>query len=715
MITKTCLFTLGWTLFYAAGLAGQPVLENPLISVQLSPKAGPLWTYTVKGSGEVLQIAPPRFELDGREVAGAVEAFTEAAPPRELRNGVTEYTYAGALRALPDVTLTAVFQLSPDNPSVRFHYALSSSAKRALTKQAGKDHLTYFATLQGAFVAVTEVQFSNYDQRSHSYHLAERALDERYFQNERSVMGPLLVLSRPGTSFLLAYEHGSDYGQDYLHFDLSERGDVALAATKGNYLPDQPIGPDASFETLWFEVAGTPGSDRDLAAAYRTFVLRYLSENAESRKPYIFYNTWGRQERVKWGGGTYNQSMNLAFTLAEIERAHRMGVEVYVVDTGWYVATGDWRVNTDPAFFPDGLKQVKALLDQYGMKLGLWFNPRMAALSSEMLARNQAYRTAIDGEPGRTEHIWETEESAPMCLVSPYWKDFADRLSQLVEEVGVSYFKWDALYQTDCNAPGHDHGTADHSAAERYDRDGFLMPVYLSRIIDRVTEKHPEAIFDFDITEPGRAVGLSFLASGKYFAINNGPYYHNLDVSPQWETPLANGNVNVLVNPGPTRPYYLRTILSYDKWIPSTLFLTHYQPDEPRSSQLINIASLILGQNGIWGEILKTSDEGTALFGELLGKYKDVRDDITRASPTGFGRPGESVEVHEKINPASGRGAVVVFGNGQRVVEYVTEAAVDRTYYATDGVTVRFDDAGRALVRAEFTGTGAQLAFFGTR
>ncbi len=707
--------TLGWMLVCLAGLKSQPLLENPLLSVELTGKDDALWTYTLKGDGEHLSVAPPRLAIDGREIAGAVGAFTESVPPRQLSNGVTEYTYAGALSALPDVTLTAVFQLSPDNPTVRFRYALSSTKEHRMTKQAGRDLLTYVATLEGNFATATEVQFSNYDERLHSYQLAERTLDKRYFENERSVMGPLLVLSRPGTSFLLAYEHGSDYGHDYLQFTLSRAGDVSLAATRGNYLSDQAIGPGNTYETLWLEVAGTPGTERELAAAYRTFVLRYLSENAESRQPYVFYNTWGRQERVKWGGGTYNESMNLAFTLAEIERAHRMGVEVYVIDTGWYVATGDWRVNTDPAFFPDSLRQVKALLDRYGMKLGLWFNPRMAALSSDMLARNRAYRTAIDGEPGRTEPIWETEESAPLCLVSPYWKDFADRLSQLVDEVGVSYFKWDALYQADCNAPGHGHGTAAHSAAERYERDGFLMPVYLSKIIDRVTERHPEAIFDFDITEPGRAVGLSFLAFGKYFAINNGPYYHNLDVSPQWQTPLANGNVNVLVNPGPTRPYYMRSILSYDKWIPSTLFLTHYQPDEPRPSQRINIASLLLGQNGIWGEILRTSEEGTALFGELLGKYKEVREDITRASPTGFGRPGESVEVHEKVDPATGRGAVVVFGNGRRTVEYITETVVDRVYYATDGLTVDFDAAGRAVIRAEFTGTGAQLVFFGTR
>ena len=59
--------------------------------------------------------------------------------------------------------------------------------------------------------------------------------------------------------------------------------------------------------------------------------------NAESRKPYIFYNTWAYQERNKWWNGkTYLDSMNQDRMLAEIDVAHRMGIDVFVLDTGWY-------------------------------------------------------------------------------------------------------------------------------------------------------------------------------------------------------------------------------------------------------------------------------------------------------------------------------------------------------------------------------------------
>jgi alpha-galactosidase len=603
--------------------------------------------------------------------------------------------------------------MSPDNPVVRFKYKLTSKRQSKLTKVSGKDNIIYFSTVEQSFDEVTEVQLSNYDEKIHSFILKEQKLEKRFFENQKTVMGPILVLKKNNSSFLTAYEHGSEYGEEFLHFNLMKNYNISLAAVKGNYLADQIIDNATAYESIWFQVAGVQGDDANLAEAYRTFMMKYISENKESREPYIFYNTWGRQERVKWAGGTYLESMNLKMTLQEIERAHKMGVDVYVIDTGWYKKTGDWNVNIDPNFFPDSLKQVKDLLDKYNMKLGLWFNPRMAALSSNMFKKNERYRTSIDGEMGDTEMVWETEESAPLCIVSPYWEDFADRLIELVDEVGVSYFKWDALWQQDCNAAGHNHGTLKNTPQERYDRDGFLMSVYLSKIIDKVSKVQPETIFDFDITEGGRPVGLSFLASGKYFAINNGPYYHNLDVSPKWESPLQNGNVQVFVNPGPARPWYMRPILTYDKWIPSVLFLTHYQPDEPRNSQLINVASLILGQNGIWGEILKTSPEGVDLFNEILQKYKIVKNDITFSSLIPYGSPGESIEIYEKINPETGKGVVVMFGKGQ--IEYVTKSKVDLKTWKSDAVTLELDSKGRAVINTVFDETSAKIVFFGVQ
>ena len=708
---------LGLALGFAAGTAvAAPQLGACECRLRIVNRSDALWTYDAAGAaGRGLRIAPPVFEIDGKAVRAQLRAV-RALPPRTLSNGVVEQGFEGPLTAAPSLTLTARFRSAPVSPVVRFRYEVRGTGSgHRLTKRGGRDAFVYFETSAAELPQAKEVRLSEFDERAHATTLTEAALPSRLFENEGSAMGPILVLGDGARAqFLLAYEHGSQFPERFLEFRLGADRAVGLHSVKGNYLDGQGIDAANPYETLWFEVAGVSGDEDRLAARYRDFVLRYLSQNRESRKPYIFYNTWGRQERVRWAGGKYLDSMNLATTLAEIDVAHRMGVEVFVLDTGWYEKTGDWRVSRER--FPDGLRQVKERLDRYGMKLGLWFNPTAAALSSDMLARNRANAMASGGKPLPANPIWETEASRPLSLVSPYWRDFADELIRLNREVGVTYFKWDAVDQHGSDAAGHFHGDARHSARERADSYAFQLPVYLAKIADRVAEAVPEAIVDFDVTEPGRAVGLQFLASGKYFLINNGPYFHNFDLAPPWESPLANGNSNIFVNPGPARGWFLRSALSYDRWIPSVLFLSHYQPDEPRASQIVNLASLVLGQNGIWGEILKTSPEGIAYVGEVIGKYKQVRDAVTAAPPVTEGRPGGSPEIHEKIDPVSGRGAVVIFASAAGRYRYVTANRAVPLAWTTGGtVEVAADAEGRAVIDAQFDGPGARMIFFGAR
>ena len=78
---------------------------------------------------------------------------------------------------------------------------------------------------------------------------------------------------------------------------LTPDRNIELKAIKGNYFDGEVIDAKNPFSTIWFDVAAVEGSETELAAAYREFVLKYMTENLESRKPYIFYNTWNFQER----------------------------------------------------------------------------------------------------------------------------------------------------------------------------------------------------------------------------------------------------------------------------------------------------------------------------------------------------------------------------------------------------------------------------------
>jgi alpha-galactosidase len=230
----------------------------------------------------------------------------------------------------------------------------------------------------------------------------------------------------------------------------------------------------------------------------------------------------------------------------------------------------------------------------------------------------------------------------------------------------------------------------------------------LAHIAERVSEAVPEAICDFDVTESQRCFGLAFLSAGKYCLINNGPYYQNYD------HPLPpDGNWNLFFRPGPARTWICRRPLAFDRWIPSTLFLTHYLPDDPAENQWLCLGSLILGQNGIWGDLPAISPEGVERFGTVLGKYKQVRQDMARAFPVTDGPIGGTLEVHEKI-AASGRGGVVLFASRSKH-RYITAACPDRHVWHTEGTQVTFDDAGHAIISASFSKPSAQIVLFGVK
>ncbi len=684
------------------------VTKNDLLRVTVPNTGKVLWDYTVTKTGIKYSFRAPEFEIDGKLYPALLLSAKLTGPPEKLKNGVTEYNVEGNFSEITDLTLRTTFRITEKNPVIRFRYELLSHSDHHLTKTNGHDQINYLGVSFGGFSSVKEIRFSEFNEMVHSFCLSERKLEQKHFDDSLRIMGPMIVGTDGSNSFLVAYEHGSQVPDRFLEFALNPDKSITLNAIKGNYYRDFQIDSTNSYTTIWFEAGGISGDEDQLAIEYRSFVLHYMSMNAESRKPYIFYNTWNFQERNRnWYKKTYLADMTLERMMKEIDVAHRMGIEVFVIDAGWFEKTGDWTPSLKR--FPDGLKSVSKKLKDYGMKLGLWFNPTVAAVSSDMLKTHRDCVRTMNGDEGKPWPIWETEESYGMCLVSAYRDAFADELIHLNKELGVTYFKWDAIGQYECNDPRHFHGNSENTPQERLESYAFEISRSMSYVVDKVAKECPDVIVDFDITEGGRAVGLGFLSSGKYFLINNGPYFFNYDIPFDRE----NGQWNIFFYPGPARTWICRTPLTFDKWIPTSLFLTHYLPDDPYENQSIAVGSLILGQNGIWGDLPKISKEGVDFFNKSLGLYKQVRDDMTETTMIRDGAVGVSPEVYEKINPVTGKGAVVIFSSHAGNYSYITRQKPDQKTWKTRGVDLSFDKEGHAVIFSKFLEAEAKIIFFG--
>ncbi len=674
-------------------------IQRPPVSIEVRCDAKSLWELQIADAG-AYRFAPAVIPFASGPVSTAISDLHQST---DEENG--EFVVSGRLQGSPDLTLRIVFRLTPGSPIVRFRYQLEASNPQAHLA-FGNGPLEYFSLSAADFTRGREVQLANFQGLTHSYNLSETDLSAEELAARSSILGPILALSDNQHSLVLAYEHGSTVPDAYLRYTVRDQR-VHLFASKGNVYPGQLVDSAHPWQSVWFEAGAVAGPIDALAPVFRRFVLNGMAPHSDTRKALVFYNTWNYQERQKWSAHRdYLESINLDRALKEIEVAHQIGIDVYVLDTGWYRTTGDWQVS--PERFPDGLQQIRRKLDSYGMRLGLWFGPTSAAVSSHVVHDHPEWRASWNGKVGNPSPVWGTEPSYQMCMVSGYSHAFAQKVIEVARATGATYFKWDAVGQHACNDPHHDHGIEANTPEERDASYSFQMIGRMTQAAAEISDAIPGAIVDMDVTESGRAFGLGFLASGKFFLVNNGPYLFDYDLPMDKEK----DNWNLFFYPGPARTWIARTPLALDKWIPSTLLLTHYFPDDPANLQELNIASMILGQDGIWGDLTAVSPEGVRTMARLISRYKQVGDDMASADPVVTGLLNGSPEIHEKI-AANGRGAVVLFATVPGSYEYTTHHAVSSEHWSSNPVTVRALGDGRAHITAEFAEPGARIVYFG--
>lgn len=685
------------------GASQKIATHSTQLGIELTPDDHTLWRLTLRGSSVVQNFAAPRIQVQGKPISLQPSHRLSLGSPLTLPNGVLEYKAEGTIAASPQMSIRLEFQLHPESSVVRFRYVLLSTAALSLSKANGHDDLSYFSTSFHGYDEAREVQFGQFLEQTHSYQLSEVPVFPQAWTQQAEIMGPVLVAGNPHVSALLAYEHGSQVPDAFVHFKLSPSRDVTLRAVKGNYLSGQIIDAQHPYSTLYMHAALVAGDIDHLASRYRKFILSYQSQNKAARRPRLCYNTWEFQiiNRNRTHGG-YLDSVNEERILKEIEAAHRLGIDTFVIDTGWYDRTGDWRVNTKR--FSPNMENVRKALDSRGMELGLWFGPTSAGVSSSIAKRHPEWRMSWAGKYLPPAPVWETEDSYKMCLVSDYSDAFAEELIRLAKETGVKSIKWDAVGQYGCDDPHHSHGTAANSPAERADSYAFQLVQKMCDIAEKVAAAAPGTFVDFDITERNRAMGLGFLASGRYHLMNSGPYTKNYDMKVSF-----NG---VFTHQGQAQTWIKRSPLTLDKWLPSTSFLTHYFPDDPLQWQQVNVASLILGQNGLWGDLLSISEEGVTYIGETIAKYKTVWRDIAESDPVVSGLVSGSPEIHEKISAKTGRGAVSIFTTCRGEFTYFTKNKV-ASPSSGPNVNVRMTEAGTAVIHASFDRPGAAIIFFG--
>ena len=295
---------------------------------------------------------------------------------------------------------------------------------------------------------------------------------------------PFLALARPGTNetqgevfgFSLVYS-GNFRAQAEVDQFSGVRVQLGILPENFTWL----LAPGADFqgpEVLMVR------SEEGLGGMSRTF--HQLLGQRVARGPWrdrerpVLINNW---EATYFG-------FNADRLLALADEASKIGIELFVLDDGWFghrdndkSSLGDWVV--DRKKLPAGLDDLGSRLLDRGMTFGLWFEPEMVSVDSDLYRAHPDWCLHV---PGRTRS--EGRNQLVLDLGRPDVQDhLVTAVTKVLHEAPITYVKWDMnRHQTEAGSallPPERQGEAQHR---------YMLGLY--SVMGRITSAFPAVLFE---------------------------------------------------------------------------------------------------------------------------------------------------------------------------------------------------------------------------
>lgn len=362
----------------------------------------------------------------------------------------------------------------------------------------------------------------------HAYrltHLSGRWMDEMQIQREFLTPGVKMLESRRLTT---SHHHNPWFAIDRGNAD-EDRGEVWFGALawSGNWKIAAEMTDFAStrigiglndWDFAWRVTAGetftTPASYAGYTSAGFGAASRHMHDYIRDQVlPHgkvihkVLYNSWE---------ATLFQ-VNEASQIALAESAAAMGVELFVMDDGWFhgrnddtAGLGDWW--PDKHKFPDGLHGLVERVNALGMDFGLWLEPEMVNPDSDLY---RAHPDWIIHFPTRTSSLGRNQLILNMGC--PDVQDYLiNQIDQLLTEYNICFIKWDM--NRNASEPGWPDAPGDQ-------RELWVRYVHgLYHVWGTLRERHPHVIWQSCSGGGGRAdLGILHFADQIWVSDNTEP------------------------------------------------------------------------------------------------------------------------------------------------------------------------------------------------
>ena len=244
----------------------------------------------------------------------------------------------------------------------------------------------------------------------------------------------VLHAGTPGFGFAQGEVWGVHTGWSGNHTHYAERLATGEQVVGGGelLLPGEVVLTEGeSYTSPW--VYGSYGTGLDAVARRFHRYLRSRPQHPATPRP-VTLNTW---EAVY-----FDHRLEPLVELAE--KAAAIGVERFVLDDGWFgsrrddhAGLGDWWVS--PEVWPQGLHPLVDRVTQLGMQFGLWVEPEMVNLDSDIARAHPEWVMATGGRtPVPSPHQQVLNLGIPEC-----YAHIRDALFAILAEYDIAYLKWD--------------------------------------------------------------------------------------------------------------------------------------------------------------------------------------------------------------------------------------------------------------------------------
>lgn len=179
-------------------------------------------------------------------------------------------------------------------------------------------------------------------------------------------------------------------------------------------------------------------------------------------------------------------------------KGRELGMELFVLDDGWFgkrnddkSSLGDWFVNRDK--LPNGLQDLVERVNKQDMQFGLWFEPEMVSVDSELYRTHPDWCIHVQGRSrttSRSQLILDFSRTE-VC------EAIVGQLSRILQSAPITYVKWDMnRHMTEVGSAG--------LPAERQRETAHRYILGLYSVMEKLTSAFPDILFESCSSGGGR-------------------------------------------------------------------------------------------------------------------------------------------------------------------------------------------------------------------